>query len=57
MNRLDVALNKYYDNFGENYPLGIQETRTVEEIIEDIEHCIDIERKAEEPSYEADEDY
>lgn len=57
MNRLDAALNKYYECFGESYPLCTSETRTTEEIIEDIELCIDTESKAEEPSYEDDADY
>lgn len=57
MNKLDEALNKYYDRFGENYPLGISENRTTDEIISDVELCIETGDKAEEPSYEDDADY
>lgn len=56
MNKLDAALNRYYERFGENYPLGISESRTKDELIADIELCIDTGRKAEEASYD-DADY
>ncbi len=57
MNKIDAALNKYYERFGENYPLGISEVRTTDEIISDIERCIETGDKAEEPLYEEYVDY
>lgn len=57
MNKLDAALNKYYERFGENYPLCISENRTTGEIISDVELCIETGTKAEEPLYEDDADY
>ena len=52
MNKIDAALNKYYEGFGENYPLGISEIRTTDEIISDIEPGIETGDKAEELLYE-----
>ena len=57
VNKIDAALNKYYERFGENYPLGISEVRTTDEIISDIERCIETGDKAEEPLYEEYVDY
>jgi len=57
MSKIDIALDRYYEKFGENYPLCISETRTADEIIADIELCIDTGNKAEEPLYEDDADY
>ena len=57
MSKLDVVLNKYYERFGENYPLCISESRTTDEIISDVELCIETGDKAEMPSYEDDGDY
>lgn len=56
MSKLEAALDKYYKKFGKNYPLCIWENRTSDEIIADIEVCIDTETKAQEPVYE-DADY
>ena len=47
MKGLDMALNRYYAEFKENYPLGISETRSEDELIADIELCIDSGHKAE----------
>lgn len=57
MSKLDTALNRYYELFGENYPLCISENRPTDEIIADIELCIDTGNKAEEPLYEEEADY
>ena len=58
MNKLDTALNRYYEKFGKNYPLCICGNRASEEIIADIELCIDTETEAQEPVYEyEDADY
>lgn len=57
MSKLDTALNRYYEFFGENYPLCISENRPTDEIIADIELCIDTGNKAEEPLYEEEADY
>ena len=47
MKGLEMALNRYYAEFKENYPLGISETRSEDELIADIELCIDTGHKAE----------
>ena len=57
MSKLDVVLNKYYERFGENYPLCISESRTTDEIISDIEPGIETGDKAEELLYEEYVDY
>lgn len=57
MSKLEKALNRYYENFGENYPLCISENRSTDEIISDIDFCICTGSKAEGPSYEEDADY
>ncbi len=57
MKNLEQALEKYSEHFGTNYPLCISGNRTNEEIIEDIELCIDTDTEAEQPSYEDDADY
>ena len=38
---LEEWLNKYYDKFGEDYPLLITTMLSEDEIIEDIRRCID----------------
>lgn len=57
MKTLDAALEAYYEHFGENYPLCISGGRSNEEIIADIELCIDTDTEAEQPSYEDEVDY
>lgn len=57
MTDLNIALNLYYEHFGENYPLCVSGTRGTEEIIADIELCIDTGKMAEPPEYEDDADY
>ncbi len=57
MTDLNIALNLYYEHFGENYPLCVSGTRGTEEIIADIELCIDTAKMAEPPEYEDDADY
>lgn len=54
---LEEALNDYYEHFGENYPLMITGSVPVDEIIDDIEQCIEKNEKAEEPKYEDEADY
>lgn len=54
---MEEALKRYYEHFGENYPLMIVGHKTDKEIIEDIERCIESNEKAEEPKYEDDVDY
>ncbi len=49
---LEMALDKYYQTFGSNYPLLVVDIRTDEEIIKDIGDCIKSKKKAEEPKYE-----
>lgn len=57
MKTLDAALEAYYEHFGMNYPLCISGGRSNEEIIADIELCIDTDTEAEPPSYEDEADY
>lgn len=57
MKTLDAALEAYYEHFGMNYPLCISGGRSNEEIIADIELCIDTDTEAEQPSYEDEADY
>ena len=57
MKKLDKALKKYYEHFGENYPLCISGIRNEEELIEDIELCIDTGKTAEPIKYEEELDY
>lgn len=57
MKTLDKALNLYYEHFGKNYPLCVTSNRSNEEIIEDIELCIDTDTEAERPNYDEDADY
>ena len=42
---LSAALDKYYEKFGENYPLCISACREDAEIIAEIEECITTGRK------------
>jgi hypothetical protein len=57
LNKLDKALKKYYEYFDENYPLCISDTRNEQEIIEDIELCIDTGKVAEPIVYDEELDY
>ena len=57
MNNIEKALDAYFEHFGENYPLGIAATMSEDEIIDDIERCIESNEKAEEPRYEDKADY
>ncbi len=57
MTDLEEALNDYYEHFDENYPLGITMGMSDDEIIDDIERCIESNEKAEKPQYEYDADY
>lgn len=52
MKTLDEALMAYYNHFDENYPLCIASCETPEEIIDEIEVCIETDKKAKEPVYE-----
>lgn len=54
--KFEEALNKYYEHFGENYPLGITDCNSDDEIIDDIVKCIETDEKAKEPDYD-DNDY
>ncbi len=57
MSDLETALDKYYERFEENYPLGISDARTEDEMIADIELCVDTGHKAVGFPYEDDIDY
>lgn len=54
---MEEALNRYYQHFGESYPLMITDTKTDEEISERINHCIETDKPEAEPEYNDDEDY
>lgn len=54
---MDEALKRYYNHFGENYPLMIAGTKTDEEIIKRIDYCIEVNQPESEPEYDEDADY
>lgn len=54
---MEEALERYYQQFGENYPLVIVGTKTNEEIIERINRCIETNQPEAEPEYDDDVDY
>lgn len=54
---MEKALKRYYEHFGENYPLLITSNLTDDEVIKDIEKCIETNTKAKEPEYDSDGDY
>ena len=54
---MEDALKRYYQYFGENYPLMIVGCKTDEEIIDRINHCIAANQPEAEPEYEDDVDY
>lgn len=54
---MEEALKKYFQHFGENYPLMIVGTMTDDEIIERINDCIKNGKPEQEPQYEDDADY
>ena len=51
------ALKKYYDHFGENYPLVAGNMPSEEEVIKRINYCIEHDTPEAEPEYEEDCDY
>ena len=57
MKDLENALDMYYNHFGQNYPLCPSGTINSDEIIADIELCIDTGRVAEPLKYEDNIDY
>jgi FAD/FMN-containing dehydrogenase len=54
---MEEALNKYYDHFGENYPLAFGDCKTEAEVIARIAYCIEHNTKEAEPEYEDECDY
>lgn len=54
---MEEALERYYQQFGDNYPLMIFGTKTDEEIIERINHCIETNQPEAEPEYDDNVDY
>lgn len=54
---MEKALDRYFEHFGENYPLMIADTKTEEEIIDRINYCIENNMKETEPEYEEESDY
>ena len=54
---IEKALEKYYQHFGENYPLMIVGNMTDNEIIERINSCIENGEPEKEPEYEENADY
>jgi hypothetical protein len=54
---MEEALERYYQKFGENYPLMIADTKTDEEIIERINRCIKTNQPESEPEYNDGSDY
>lgn len=54
---MEKALERYFEYFGENYPLMIADTKTEAEIIERINYCINNDVKETEPEYDENADY
>lgn len=54
---MEEALKRYYEHFGENFPLGMGNSLTEAEVMERIEHCIKTNTKEPEPVYEDEYDY
>ena len=54
---MEEALKKYYDHFGENYPLAIGVSMTESEVIARINHCIKHNTPEAEPEYDDECDY
>ena len=54
---MEEALKKYYEKFGENYPLAIGYSMTEAEVIERVDYCITHNIKEKEPEYEDKYDY
>ena len=57
MKTLDAALEAYYEHFGMNYPLCVSGSCSDDDIIANIELCIDTDTEAEQPVYDEDADY
>lgn len=57
MTKLEKALQSYIDAFDENYPLITSMEMSDDEIIDDIEQCIQAGTPAEPPILEDDIDY
>lgn len=57
MTKLEKALQSYMDAFDENYPLVASMEMSDDEIIDDIEQCIQAGTPAEPPTLENDIDY
>ena len=54
---MEKALERYFEHFGENFPLGMGNRLTEAEVIERVEHCIETNTKEPEPVYEDEYDY
>ena len=54
---MEKALEKYYEHFGENYPLAMGEMKTEAEVIARIDYCIKNNTPEAEPEYDDECDY
>ena len=54
---MEEALKRYYKHFGTNFPLMIAGTKTDEEIIARINHCIESNQPESTPDYDDNADY
>ena len=54
---MEDALRRYYQRFGENYPLIVSDTKSDEEIIARINDCIENNQLEAEPEYTDNADY
>lgn len=57
MTKLERALQEYMEVFNESYPLVVTMGMSDDEIIDDIEQCIQSGNPAEPPVFEEDVDY
>lgn len=53
---LNKILDIYFSKFGESYPIHRGDARSTEEIIRDVQACIDENRKETPRQYEAEDD-
>lgn len=54
---IEQAMDKYLEQFGKPYPLAFGSGMTAEEVITDIQNCINTGKEATPPEYQDDCDY
>ena len=54
---MEKALERYYEHFGQNYPMAMGNSMTEEEVVARIDYCIKNNTPEDEPEYDNDCDY